>query len=41
MLVPRFSADLTALFTDLPLLERFAAAKDAGFDGRRANRTAR
>jgi hydroxypyruvate isomerase len=30
--MPRFSANLTFLFTELPFLERFAAAKAAGFD---------
>ena len=29
----KFCANLTWLFTELPLLERFAAAKEAGFDG--------
>lgn len=29
----RFAANLTFLFTELPMLERFAAAKRAGFDG--------
>jgi hydroxypyruvate isomerase len=31
--MPRFSANLTFLFTDLPLLDRFAAASKAGFKG--------
>jgi 2-dehydrotetronate isomerase len=31
--MPRFAANLTMLFPELPLMERFAAAKDAGFDG--------
>lgn len=31
--MPRFAANLTLLFTELPLMERFAAAKAAGFDG--------
>ena len=31
--MPRFAANLTMLFTELPLMERFAAAKGAGFDG--------
>lgn len=30
--IPRFCANLTWLFTELPFLDRFAAAKDAGFD---------
>ena len=30
--MPRFAANLTMLFTELPFLERFAAAKAAGFD---------
>jgi hydroxypyruvate isomerase len=30
--MPRFSANLTMLFTEHPFLERFAAAADAGFD---------
>lgn len=30
--MPRFAANLTMLFTELPLIERFAAAKAAGFD---------
>ena len=30
--MPRFSANLTFLFTELPFLERFGAAKTAGFD---------
>ena len=29
----RFSANLTLLFTEMPMLQRFAAAKRAGFDG--------
>ena len=29
----RFAANLTYLFTELPMLRRFAAAKRAGFDG--------
>lgn len=29
----RFAANLTLLFTELPFLERFQAAADAGFDG--------
>ncbi|MDO5705652.1 MAG: hydroxypyruvate isomerase, partial [Paracoccus sp. (in: a-proteobacteria)] len=31
--MPRFAANLTMLFTELPLLSRFAAARDAGFTG--------
>ena len=31
--MPRFAANLTMMFTELPLLERFSAAKSAGFDG--------
>ncbi len=30
--MPRFAANLTMLFTDLPFLDRFAAAHAAGFD---------
>lgn len=30
--MPKFAANLTMLFTELPFLERFAAAKAAGFD---------
>lgn len=30
--MPKFCANLTSLFTELPVLERFAAAKEAGFD---------
>jgi hydroxypyruvate isomerase len=30
--MPRFCANLTLLFTELPFLERFAAAKAAGFE---------
>ena len=30
--MPKFCANLTLLFTELPFLERFAAAKAAGFD---------
>jgi hydroxypyruvate isomerase len=32
-MVPKFAANLTMLFTELPFLERFAAAKAAGFNG--------
>ncbi len=31
--MPKFCANLTWLFRELPFLERFEAAKDAGFDG--------
>ncbi|HRO14325.1 MAG TPA: TIM barrel protein [Paracoccus sp. (in: a-proteobacteria)] len=31
--MPRFAANLTFLFTELPMLDRFAAARRAGFDG--------
>ncbi len=31
--MPHFCANLTWLFTELPFLERFEAAKEAGFDG--------
>jgi hydroxypyruvate isomerase len=30
--MPRFAANLTMLFTELPFMQRFAAARDAGFD---------
>ncbi|WP_101067237.1 hydroxypyruvate isomerase family protein [Roseovarius salinarum] len=30
--MPRFAANLSMLFTEVPLLERFAAARDAGFE---------
>jgi len=30
--MPRFCANLTFLFRELPLVDRFAAARDAGFD---------
>ena len=30
--MPRFAANLTMLFTEMPFMERFAAAKSAGFD---------
>jgi len=30
--VPRFAANLSTLFTELPFLDRFAAASDAGFE---------
>ena len=30
--MPRFAANLTMLFANLPIMERFAAAKAAGFD---------
>src|ERR1700734_3192133 len=31
--MPKFSANLTFLYTDLPLLDRFAAASKSGFKG--------
>jgi hydroxypyruvate isomerase len=31
--MPRFAANLTWLFTELPFLDRFAAARSAGFSG--------
>src|SRR5579871_4118841 len=31
--MPKFSANLTFLYTDLPLLDRFAAARKSGFMG--------
>lgn len=31
--MPRFAANLTMLFTELPMLDRFAAAAEAGFEG--------
>ena len=31
--MPRFAANLTMLFGELPFLDRFAAAKAAGFGG--------
>lgn len=31
--MPRFAANLTMLFTELPFLDRFEAARDAGFAG--------
>ncbi|SNR43819.1 hydroxypyruvate isomerase [Paracoccus sediminis] len=31
--MPRFAANLTMLFTEMPMLDRFAAAADAGFQG--------
>lgn len=31
--MPRLAANLTLLFTELPLMDRFAAAKEAGFEG--------
>lgn len=30
--MPTFCASLTTLFTEYPLIERFEAAKEAGFD---------
>src|SRR3979490_1392047 len=32
-IVPKFAANLTMLFNELPFLDRFAAAKAAGFSG--------
>jgi hydroxypyruvate isomerase len=31
--MPKFAANLTMLFTELPFLDRFAAAEAAGFSG--------
>lgn len=31
--MPRFAANLTVMFTELPMLDRFAAAAEAGFEG--------
>ncbi len=31
--MPKFAANLTMLFGELPFLDRFAAAKAAGFSG--------
>ncbi|HGM5489746.1 TPA: hydroxypyruvate isomerase [Serratia fonticola] len=31
--MPKFAANLTMLFTEYPFMERFAAARKAGFDG--------
>ena len=31
--MPRFSANVSMLFTEVPFLDRFAAAADAGFSG--------
>jgi hydroxypyruvate isomerase len=31
--MPRFAANLTMLFTELPFLDRFQAAREAGFEG--------
>jgi len=31
--VPKFAANLTMLFSELPFLDRFAAAEAAGFSG--------
>ena len=31
--MPKFAANLTMLFNELPFLDRFAAAKAAGFTG--------
>ena len=30
--MPRFAANLTLMFTEVPFLDRFAAAAEAGFD---------
>ncbi|MBP8136477.1 MAG: hydroxypyruvate isomerase, partial [Rhodoferax sp.] len=30
--MPKFAANLSMLFTELPFMERFAAAKAAGFE---------
>jgi hydroxypyruvate isomerase len=30
--MPKFAANLTTLFTEVPFLDRFAAARAAGFD---------
>ena len=30
--MPRFAANLTMLFTEVPFLDRFARAREAGFD---------
>ena len=32
--MPKFAANLTMLFNELPFLDRFAAAAKAGFKGR-------
>src|SRR5258705_1389476 len=32
-IMPKFAANLTMLFNELPFLDRFAAAKAAGFSG--------
>ena len=31
--MPRFAANLTMLFTEVPFLDRFSAARKAGFEG--------
>ena len=31
--MPKFAANLTMLFTELPFLDRFSAARQAGFSG--------
>ena len=31
--MPKFAANLTMLFSEMPFLDRFAAAKAAGFSG--------
>ena len=33
--MPKFAANLTMLFNELPFLDRFAAAEGAGFNGGR------
>lgn len=30
--MPRFAANLSMMFTEVPFIERFAAARKAGFD---------
>ncbi len=29
----KFAANISTMFTEMPLLDRFAAARDAGFEG--------
>ncbi|HEU4777331.1 MAG TPA: hydroxypyruvate isomerase, partial [Telluria sp.] len=31
--MPKFAANLSMLFTEAPFLDRFALAREAGFDG--------
>ncbi len=31
--MPRFAANLSMMFNELPFLDRFAAARQAGFEG--------